>query len=423
MKRLFALLLALCMIPMAALADDVYATVEDAAAYVISCREAGMTEFELTLSKDAYNAIKDDLEGFYATVGIRTADVRTLSVKSRITFSNVVYGESVVVLDTVLGAMEYVKNHLGQSTIEVYLTRDMYKYFMKGVSGLNFIPDPIMPAAALTLTNGIFDYSFLYRDDKQMIILEVKKLYPGVEILLALENGTEAELSPRLSETLQAARDVAALCMRETPIETACAIHDWLCEKNVYDNVDGTDEDDTAIGAILNGVANCDGYSDAFLLIGTLAGLEVRSQHGDSQPGFMESMFDTSSHMWNMIKLDGTWRMVDVTWDDQDPICYTWFNIGEDRAALTHKWRSETTVEMDPVTDLTLRPDNEYLVSNPEEVAAAVKSAQDKGQDVFYLFHTASDEAYSECLNAAYTIGNCRYGWNNKLNMMTIFLK
>ena len=75
---------------------------------------------------------------------------------------------------------------------------------------------------------------------------------------------------------------------------------------------DVLDEGDGCIGALLNGQADCDGYADAMFLVGRLAGLNVRRQYGDSANGGVSGWFTT--HMWNLIELDGSWRMMDVTW-------------------------------------------------------------------------------------------------------------
>ena len=60
--------------------------------------------------------------------------------------------------------------------------------------------------------------------------------------------------------------------------------------------------------------------------------------------------------MWNLLKIDDTRRMVDVTWDDAEgETRYLWFNIGKDRASRMHKWNPETTVPLLDKTDLSTR--------------------------------------------------------------------
>ena len=211
--------------------------------------------------------------------------------------------------------------------------------------------------------------------------------YAGTNILRAIENGTESVLTDREQQALDAARKLAAECLRDTEAATAQAIHDALCARITYVDDEAIDEDDCCIGALLDGRANCDGYADAMLLVGKLAGLNVRYQHGDSLKGGLGSLFST--HMWNLVELDGTWRMIDVTWDDLgDKNCHLWFNIGEDRAALTHIWSREMSVPMAITTDASARPVAEYTAASLDDVTAAIVSAQMMGHKVFDIYVT-----------------------------------
>ena len=97
---------------------------------------------------------------------------------------------------------------------------------------------------------------------------------------------------------------------------------------------------DAAVGVLLDGIADCDGYSDAFYLLGNLAGFTVRLVHGTTNNPFEGN----PNHMWNEIAMDGEWYAVDVTWDDYEdesrpfsPYCI-YFNVGADRLGRTHFW-------------------------------------------------------------------------------------
>lgn len=61
----------------------------------------------------------------------------------------------------------------------------------------------------------------------------------------------------------------------------------------------------TAHSCIVNGEACCAGYADAFLYMAKACGLTARYICSDD-------------HAWNLIKLDGDWYHVDVTWEDPD---------------------------------------------------------------------------------------------------------
>ena len=146
---------------------------------------------------------------------------------------------------------------------------------------------------------------------------------------------------------IAAARALASACRSNDPLETVRKIHDALCDRIVYTSDEDMDEDDTAVGALLNGQANCDGYSDAFFLVGRLAGLEVRYQHGDSREKGTDEKNRDVSHLWNLVRIGGAWYLVDVTWDDQDyGTIYTWFCIGADKARQSHIWNEEMSVPL-----------------------------------------------------------------------------
>ncbi len=82
--------------------------------------------------------------------------------------------------------------------------------------------------------------------------------------------------------------------------------HDYLithCE---------SDSDDpyanTIYGALVKGKALCEGYSKSFSYLCNKAGIENIIVTGETD----------TAHMWNMVKIDGNWYHVDVTWDKPD---------------------------------------------------------------------------------------------------------
>ncbi|ETP73898.1 Transglutaminase-like superfamily protein,putative cell wall binding protein [Lachnospiraceae bacterium JC7] len=57
--------------------------------------------------------------------------------------------------------------------------------------------------------------------------------------------------------------------------------------------------------ALVNGKAVCQGYAEAFQELCESAGLSTR-------------IVSNSTHAWNLVKLDGEWYHVDITWADDD---------------------------------------------------------------------------------------------------------
>ncbi|MCM1023365.1 MAG: hypothetical protein NC395_04825 [Prevotella sp.] len=82
--------------------------------------------------------------------------------------------------------------------------------------------------------------------------------------------------------------------------------HDYLvlnCETDPDDEYA-----DTIYGALVRKKALCEGYTKAFSYLCNLAGIENVIVTGETYV----------RHMWNMVKLNGNWYHVDVTWDKPD---------------------------------------------------------------------------------------------------------
>ena len=185
---------------------------------------------------------------------------------------------------------------------------------------------------------------------------------------------------------------------------------------------------DTAMGVLLEGVADCDGYADAFYLVGGLAGLDIRYQHGiSSQYDLEENQIVTGSHMWNLLKLDGSWRVVDVCWaDGENGIDYSWFNIGMDRASRSRTWQEDLSVPLLETTDLSTRPETEYSVTNREELETAIREATEKGQAAFTIIfdndsYGSRTEAFDMLWN--YYSGEIYYYWDECSRVLTMILE
>lgn len=113
------------------------------------------------------------------------------------------------------------------------------------------------------------------------------------------------------------------------PIAQEKQIHDYICEKTLYiaesPDIFGHADHRTAAGVLLDGRANCMGYSDAFYLLASMAGFTVQKDHNED-------------HMWNLIAFEDGLHLVDLTWDDdgiqfQDGTQmthYLYFNAGMD---------------------------------------------------------------------------------------------
>jgi len=95
------------------------------------------------------------------------------------------------------------------------------------------------------------------------------------------------------------------------------ALHDWMVEWAEYDPGELSSgpigepmpDNDNPYGLLTGGKGICLGYASTFQLFMEMANIECVTIQGLSHRG-------TVDHAWNMVKLDGEWYCVDVTWDD-----------------------------------------------------------------------------------------------------------
>lgn len=92
--------------------------------------------------------------------------------------------------------------------------------------------------------------------------------------------------------------------------EKAMYIHNYITDNCSY--ITGVDNsyNSTAYGCLVEKKANCEGYSKAFNLLASDAGLKSIVVIGTTDKG--------ENHAWNQVKINGEWYNLDVTWDDSD---------------------------------------------------------------------------------------------------------
>lgn len=101
-------------------------------------------------------------------------------------------------------------------------------------------------------------------------------------------------------------------------------VHDALMQLVEYDL--GAPMNQSAYSALVGGRSVCAGYARAFQYIMQLLGV----------PCYYCTGYAGEDHAWNIVKLDGMYRNVDITWDDTDSPTYDYFNKSDKEFAPTH---------------------------------------------------------------------------------------
>ncbi len=163
-----------------------------------------------------------------------------------------------------------------------------------------------------------------------------------------------------------------------------------------YKFTEEPDDFSTVYGALINREASCEGYSKAVKYIFDRLGIESYVVAGRAT----DSDGSSESHMWNIVKINGVYCQLDVTWDD--PVkskyrTYAYFNLTDEQINYDHSsWHFDY--------DCTSASQSYYVVSglyytsyseaDNEMLAQAVARQVDGGAETFEV-RFSSAAAYS----------------------------
>lgn len=147
----------------------------------------------------------------------------------------------------------------------------------------------------------------------------VPDVYDHDAVLAAWRGGDGSALAPKNRAVLEAARGALAEALTEdmSDYEKELAVHDWMLAHGRYDTdhmshaPGGAEQPDNEnpYGFFTQGKGVCYGYASTFQLLMDMTGIECITVKGVSGT-------ERAAHAWNMVRLDGDWYFVDVTWDD-----------------------------------------------------------------------------------------------------------
>ena len=134
--------------------------------------------------------------------------------------------------------------------------------------------------------------------------------------------GDDAKLYQRVQEIIQKQTSPGM-----SDYAKELAIHDYLGQNVVYDLVSRD-----AYTALMTGKGNCQGFANSFKLILNTMGMEC-----DVVTGGVFAGSDPGQHAWNIVKLDGDYYMVDVTWDIAEfgYVVHSYFNVTDAFLSVT----------------------------------------------------------------------------------------
>ncbi len=95
----------------------------------------------------------------------------------------------------------------------------------------------------------------------------------------------------------------------------------------------------TVVGTMIDGEAVCEGFAKTMKVLLNLVSVDCLLITGEK---------DGQHHMWNLVKVNGKWYHLDVTWDSSGGMGkYSYFNLSDSKIKIDHKIDREFTGAVD----------------------------------------------------------------------------
>ena len=187
------------------------------------------------------------------------------------------------------------------------------------------------PVATVSVSQLKTVFEAVYNDHPELFWLDTgyscKYLRSGrcAEITLKFNETADALEQARLAFQGAAGNIVAQARGLGSQAEMERYVHDALMGLVEYDVAAPMNQ--SAYSALVGGRSVCAGYARAFQYIMQELGV----------PCYYCTGYAGEDHAWNIVKIDGVYQNVDVTWDDTEEPTYNYFNKTDRELASTHR--------------------------------------------------------------------------------------
>ncbi len=211
---------------------------------------------------------------------------------------------------------------------------------------------------------------------------------------------TEAAVAEKVAQLADECRASGA----EGDFEIAVWMHNWLIYNADYDE---TYTEYGADGVLLKGTGVCQSYTLAY-------GLLLDAMDIENQMVISEAM----NHSWNLVKLEGEWYHVDCTWDDPmggGSEYHGYFGLSDALMSRDHSWiTSDYPACTSDDCNYYLRTGERCIVSNQEQLNAAIQEQLVKGNTEIHFYNLSSDGfQLQQGIEYWYENESWRYGYSS----------
>lgn len=193
-----------------------------------------------------------------------------------------------------------------------------------------------IPEVAVNIKEASKAIEAVYNDHPELFWVDTSYSYKYnsenkcVQIILNF-NGTISDIeNARYNFVSSANKIIEKANILSTDYEKEKYVHDSIISLASYDTSSNFNQ--SAYSALVTGKTVCAGYSRAFQYIMTNLGIPTYYVFGEAE----------GDHAWNIVKLDGDFYNVDVTWDDSDTLSYAFFNVPDSNFSKSHTRTKES---------------------------------------------------------------------------------
>lgn len=164
----------------------------------------------------------------------------------------------------------------------------------------------------------------------------------------------------------------------------------------------------TMFGVLVDQVAVCDGYAKAYMYLMNACGIPTK---------FVGGYSEGVGHAWNIVKIQGKYYHVDVTWGDTDDAYsanyYTYFNENDEHMRKTHIWDERKYPKAQSTEHnflfLPIEMKNIYKVKSSSDLDNVLRTIKNEKQATV-IFYNCSSEGWTAEQIATYIVGTLRRG-------------
>ena len=158
--------------------------------------------------------------------------------------------------------------------------------------------------------------------------------------------------------------EIKILVEGKTEYEAELIIHNYIVQNCLY--TIETTNCNNLYGCLIEGKANCEGYSSAFMYLLRQVGIEATQVIGE-----INYNNEIIGHSWNLVKIDGEYYYTDVCWNDLENTPeyenigyhYAFFNITY-KEMENHRDTSKNIEYLGTIPEATATKLNYYKKSN-----------------------------------------------------------